>query len=98
MQELVLEDQPRIIVATGSYIARVSTIRAPDTLFLAMPISRSAQRQHVGRLHRLHDGKKIVEVYDYVLDVDTHACADVRETNAGKRALGYSIHEQRGPP
>jgi superfamily II DNA or RNA helicase len=32
-----------------------------------MPISwRGTLQQYVGRLHRLHDGKKVVEVYDYV--------------------------------
>jgi hypothetical protein len=41
-----------------------------DTLFLAMPISwRGTLHQYVGRLHRLHDQKKEVVVYDYV---DTH--------------------------
>ena len=38
----------------------------PDTLFLAMPISwRGTLQQYVGRLHRLHDAKRVVEVYDY---------------------------------
>ena len=32
-----------------------------------MPISwHGTPQQYVGRLHRLHDRKKIVEVYDYV--------------------------------
>jgi len=32
-----------------------------------MPISwHGKPQQYVGRLHRLHDRKKIVEVYDYV--------------------------------
>jgi integrase len=57
----------RIIVATGSYIGEGFDDSRLDTLFLAMPISwRGTLRQYVGRLHRLHDGKKVVEVYDYV--------------------------------
>lgn len=67
MQELVLEEQPRIIIATGSYIGEGFDDSRLDTLFLAMPISwHGTLQQYVGRLHRLHDGKKIVEVYDYV--------------------------------
>ena len=32
-----------------------------------MPISwKGTLQQYVGRLHRLHDGKRVVEVYDYV--------------------------------
>ena len=39
-----------------------------DTLFLASPISWK------GRLHRLHDGKREVRIYDYV-DVNVAVCA-----------------------
>jgi superfamily II DNA or RNA helicase len=49
-----------------------------DTLFLAMPISwRGTLQQYVGRLHRLHDDKRVVEVYDYV------------DTNVGMLARMY---------
>ena len=35
-----------------------------------MPISwKGTLQQYVGRLHRLHDDKQVVQVYDYV---DTH--------------------------
>ncbi len=82
MQELVLEDQPRIIIATGSYIGEGFDDSRLDTLFLAMPISwHGTLQQYVGRLHRLHDGKRIVEVYDYVDSFDTYAGADVREAS-----------------
>ena len=99
MQELVLEDQPRIIVATGSYIGEGFDDSRLDTLFLAMPISwHGTLQQYVGRLHRLHDGKKIVEVYDYV-DSSIPMLARMFEKRLrGYRALGYSIHEQEQRP
>ena len=95
MQELVLEDQPRIIIATGSYIGEGFDDSRLDTLFLAMPISwHGTLQQYVGRLHRLHDGKKIVEVYDYV-DSSIPMLARMFEKRLrGYKALGYSIHEQ----
>ena len=67
MQELAIEDAPRIVIATGSYIGEGFDDSRLDTLFLAMPISwHGTLQQYVGRLHRLHDSKKVVEVYDYV--------------------------------
>ena len=44
-----------------------------------------------GRLHRLHDGKKIVEVYDYV-DSSIPMLARMFEKRLRVR-LGYSIPE-----
>lgn len=59
------ESEPRLILATGSYIGEGFDDARLDTLFLAMPISwKGMLQQYVGRLHRLHDGKKVVEVYD----------------------------------
>jgi superfamily II DNA or RNA helicase len=99
MQELVREDQPRIIIATGSYIGEGFDDSRLDTLFLAMPISwHGTLQQYVGRLHRLHDGKKIVEVYDYV-DSSIPMLARMFEKRLrGYKALGYSIHEQEPRP
>jgi len=58
---------PRVILATGSYIGEGFDDARLDTLFLAMPISwKGTLQQYVGRLHRLHDNKRLVQVYDYV--------------------------------
>ncbi len=65
----VPEHEPRVILATGSYIGEGFDDARLDTLFLAMPISwKGTLQQYVGRLHRLHDTKRIVQVYDYVDD------------------------------
>ena len=63
----VPECEPRVILATGSYIGEGFDDARLDTLFLAMPISwKGTLQQYVGRLHRLHDAKRVVRVYDYV--------------------------------
>jgi superfamily II DNA or RNA helicase len=56
-----------VILATGSYIGEGSDNARLDTSFLAMPISwKRILQQYAGRLHRLHDNKRFVQVYDYV--------------------------------
>ncbi len=61
------ETKERVIIATGRYIGEGFDDSRLDTLFLAMPISwHGTLQQYVGRLHRIHDGKTIVQVYDYV--------------------------------
>ena len=63
---LVSPDEPRVILATGSYLGEGFDDARLDTLFLAMPISwKGTLQQYVGRLHRLHENKKEVLVYDY---------------------------------
>ena len=80
------ESEPRLILATGSYIGEGFDDARLDTLFLAMPISwKGTLQQYVGRLHRLHDGKKVVEVYDYV-DADVLMLARMY----GRRLKGYA--------
>ena len=63
----VPDGESRVILATGSYIGEGFDDARLDTLFLAMPISwKGTLQQYVGRLHRLHDNKRVVQVYDYV--------------------------------
>ena len=63
----VPEKETRVIIATGSYIGEGFDDARLDTLLLAMPISwKGTLQQYVGRLHRLHDGKRVVQVYDYI--------------------------------
>ncbi len=58
---------PTVLVATGSYIGEGFDDVLLDTLFLALPIAwKGTLAQYVGRLHRLHPGKKEVRVFDYV--------------------------------
>jgi superfamily II DNA or RNA helicase len=82
----VPEHEPRVILATGSYIGEGFDDARLDTLFLAMPISwRGTLQQYVGRLHRLHDDKRVVQVYDYVDE-----WVPMLERMYGRRLKGYS--------
>ena len=81
-----------MILATGSYIGEGFDDPRLDTLFLAMPISwKGTLQQYVGRLPRLHDGKKVVQVYDYV-DSGVLMLARMYERRLkGYAAIGYTI-------
>src|SRR5262249_8448032 len=86
------EDQHRVIIATGRYIGEGFDDARLDTLFLAMPISwRGTLQQYVGRLHRMHENKQVIRVYDYV-----DACVPVLRRMYENRlkayqAVGYTV-------
>ena len=83
-----------MILATGSYIGEGFDDARLDTLFLAMPISwKGTLQQYVGRLHRLHDGKRVVQVYDYV-DPNVAMLARMYERRLrGYAIIGYTVEE-----
>ena len=87
-------DEERVIVATGRYAGEGFDDARLDTLFLAMPIAwRGTLQQYVGRLHRTHEGKREVQVYDYV---DTRVPVFARmftKRMKGYRAMGYEPQE-----
>lgn len=61
------ETESRVLLATGKFIGEGFDDARLDTLFLTLPISwRGTIAQYVGRLHRLHNLKQEVQVYDYV--------------------------------
>jgi superfamily II DNA or RNA helicase len=86
--------EERVLLATGRYIGEGFDDARLDTLFLAMPISwRGTLQQYVGRLHRLYDSKRVVQVYDYV---DCHIPVLMRMYSKrvkGYQAIGYMIHD-----
>ena len=58
--------EDRVLLATGRYIGEGFDDARLDTLFLTLPVSwRGTIAQYAGRLHRLHQGKTEVRVYDY---------------------------------
>lgn len=90
---LVLAPQePRLILATGSYLGEGFDDARLDTLFLTMPISwRGTLQQYVGRLHRLHENKKEVLVYDYADVLVPMLDRMYKKRLAGYSALGYVV-------
>ncbi len=74
------------LIATGRYIGEGFDEPRLDTLFLAMPISwRGTLQQYAGRLHRLFENKKEVQIYDYA---DIHI--RMLEKMYWKRLAGYA--------
>jgi len=66
-------------------------------LFLAMPISwRGTLQQYVGRLHRLHDAKRVVRVYDYVDSNVLMVARMYARRLKGYSAIGYRICNAAG--
>ncbi len=83
---------PRVIVATGGFIGEGFDDARLDTLFLALPISwRGTVAQYAGRLHRRHEGKREVRIYDYAdLEVTMFSRMFERRCRAYE-AAGYTI-------
>jgi superfamily II DNA or RNA helicase len=93
------EHESRVILATGSYIGEGFDDARLDTLFLAMPISwRGTLQQYVGRLHRLHDRKRFVQVYDYVDNYVPMLARMYERRLKGYSAIGYVIEPEVLPP
>jgi len=88
------EDEERLIIARGRYLGEGFDDARLDTPFLALPVSwRGTLSQYAGRLHRLHDMKKEVVIYDY-LDPNVPVLVTMYKRRlAGYKAIGYEIKE-----
>lgn len=86
------EDEERVLLATGRYIGEGFDDARLDTLFLTLPVSwRGTIAQYVGRLHRLHHGKREVRVYDYA-DLNVPMLSRMFDRRCrGYEAVGYRI-------
>jgi superfamily II DNA or RNA helicase len=88
------DEEERLILATGRYIGEGFDDARLDTLFLVMPISwRGTLQQYVGRLHRLHENKRVVQVYDYVDKKVPMLMRMYNKRLIGYKALGYKIEK-----
>lgn len=86
------ENEPRTIVATGKFIGEGFDDAMLDTLFLTLPVSwKGVVAQYVGRLHRLHSGKREVRIFDYVDREVPRLSRMFNKRLKSYRLLGYSI-------
>jgi superfamily II DNA or RNA helicase/very-short-patch-repair endonuclease len=84
--------EERVLLATGRYLGEGFDDARLDSLFLAMPVSwRGTVAQYAGRLHREHDGKRKVRIYDYA-DLNAPMLEKMFNRRCrGYEAIGYSI-------
>ena len=84
--------EDRVLIATGKYIGEGFDDPRLDTLFLTLPVSwRGTVAQYAGRLHRLHEGKTEVRVYDYA-DLNVPMLSRMFDRRcAGYEAVGYTV-------
>ena len=84
--------EPLIICATGKYVGEGFDESRLDTLFLTMPISwQGTLAQYAGRLHRLHEGKREVRIYDYIDSSSEMLERMYQKRLKGYASLGYSV-------
>jgi superfamily II DNA or RNA helicase/very-short-patch-repair endonuclease len=86
------DDEGRVLLATGRFIGEGFDEARLDTLFLTLPVSwRGIIAQYAGRLHRLHDRKREVRVYDYA-DFEVPMLARMFDRRrSGYEAIGYQV-------
>lgn len=89
------DEDERVIIATGKYIGEGFDDSRLDTLFLTMPVSwKGVLQQYAGRLHRAHDNKTEVVIYDYV-DMNEPMLANMyRKRMKGYEGMGYAIRDK----
>lgn len=89
------DEEERLIIATGKYIGEGFDNPRLDTLFLIFPFSwKGTLQQYVGRLHRVHEQKSVVKVYDYI-DRKEGIFENMYENRKkGYKALGYVMPKE----
>ena len=86
------DGEERLLLATGRFIGEGFDDARLDTLFLALPVAwRGTLVQYAGRLHRKHQGKEEVRVYDYVDRAVPVLARMFEKRRQGYRSMGYRI-------
>lgn len=84
--------EPLVIIATGKYVGEGFDYARLDTLFLVSPVAwKGIVAQYAGRLHREFEGKRDVQIYDYI-DIRVPVCESMyRKRLKGYASIGYRI-------
>ena len=90
----ISDSEERVLLATGRFIGEGFDDSRLDTLFLALPIAwKGTLVQYAGRLHRRHQGKTEVRIFDYV-DREVPVLARMlKKRLRGYRAMGYELDD-----
>lgn len=87
----VPDNQERVFLATGRFAGEGFDDARLDTLFLVMPISwKGTLQQYAGRLHRMYESKREVQIYDYVDQEVPKLMRMYAKRRKGYLAMGYS--------
>lgn len=88
------ETENRLLIATGRYIGEGFDDPRLDILFLTMPISwHGTFAQYAGRLHRFHEHKKEVIIYDHIDILVPMLVKMFEKRKKGYERLGYHFHD-----
>jgi len=80
-----------VLLSTASLVGEGYDLPRLDTLILAMPLSFKGRLvQYAGRLHRPHDDKREIRIYDYV-DDNPVTTAMFRRRSGAYREMGYRM-------
>jgi superfamily II DNA or RNA helicase len=86
-----------VLLATSSLIGEGYDLPRLDTLFLTMPLSHMGRLiQYVGRLHRQHEDKHEIRVYDYLDSGNALTAAMFRRRSPAYRQMGYRVVMEDG--
>lgn len=90
---------PFVLFATASLVGEGLDIPRLDTLFLTMPLSFKGRLvQYAGRLHRRHEAKTEVIIYDYLDSGHPLTQSMSRRRASAYAQMGYVTEEGDGPP
>jgi superfamily II DNA or RNA helicase len=86
------DSEERVFIATGKLIGEGFDDARLDTLFLVHPISwKGTLQQYAGRLHRIHQSKQSIQIYDYI-DLQVPLLMAMYK----KRVKGYQAMDYHG--
>ena len=98
IQESINDEIPFCILSTGSLIGEGFDMPELDTLILAMPISfRGRIIQYAGRIHREHQKKQDIIIYDYLDPSSGLTISMFKKRVRAYKKMGYIIDGKNNP-